>query len=239
MPLTLNTGYSGNVFMIRCTGRIVAGEELKSLDATLSLAACEFTRIVLNVENVDRMDSGALGLLVRYMVRLRKRGGDLRFAAVPAPLLALFRLTTLDALVQIYEAESEAVLSFVKHPAGPAALKHPGAPVLVLDENGDMCVFLTTILQQQGYEVISAVCLPDARILLETGTAAYIVIGPNAPLFPAEVVLRSLQSLAPDAIPLYLGENFKNLTALDAATRLLALFAVLPGQELKAVGIPG
>jgi anti-anti-sigma factor len=222
--LSLDTRFSGNVYIIRCNGRIVAGDELKSMEAALDLGAREFVRIVLHLGEVSRLDSMGLGLLVRYIVRLRKRGGDIRFADPPPFITALLKLTMLSIVLEAYAAESDAVASFAKQPSTRKTLEKQGPHVLVVDEVADMCVFLTTVLKQHGFDVNSALCLRDAKVLLEAQNAEYIIVGPNAPKLPSEVVLSSLKALAPKAVPLQLGVDFNQLTALEATTRLLHMF---------------
>ena len=75
MLLSLKSRFVGNVYVIECVGRIVLGEEVKALEAALEVAEREFTQIVLNLSEVSRLDSIAMGLLVRYAERLGKRGG--------------------------------------------------------------------------------------------------------------------------------------------------------------------
>ena len=84
MLLTLKARFVGNVYVIECVGRIVLGEEVKALETALELAEREFTQIVLTLSEVSRLDSIAMGLLVRYAERLGKRGGGLRLAGPPS-----------------------------------------------------------------------------------------------------------------------------------------------------------
>ena len=77
MLLTLKSRFVGNVYVIECAGRVVLGEEAKALETALEAGAREFTRIVLNLAEVSRLDSIAMGLLVRYAERLGKQGGGL------------------------------------------------------------------------------------------------------------------------------------------------------------------
>jgi STAS domain len=49
----------------------------------LDLGTHEFSRLVLDVRGTNRLDSFGVRLLVRYAVRLRKRGGDLWLAGPP------------------------------------------------------------------------------------------------------------------------------------------------------------
>ena len=48
MPPSLNSRVCGNVYIIQCKGRIVAGDEAKSLEGALHLGAREFARLVLH-----------------------------------------------------------------------------------------------------------------------------------------------------------------------------------------------
>jgi anti-anti-sigma factor len=225
MSLDLETYFFENVYIIQCSGRIVAGDEHKSLEVALELGAQQFHRMVLYLHELDRLDSTGLGLLVRYAVRDRKRGGDLRFAAPPAFVVDLLQLTMLSSLLEVYPTEKDAIISFSKRHSIPPSPEKRGTQVLVMDEVADMCVFITAVLKQHGFDVKSAGCLHDAKILLEAQGAEYIVVGPNAPQLPSEVVLGSLKAVAPKAYPLQLGADFKRLTALEATTRLLQMFA--------------
>lgn len=112
MPLSLQTRCSGEVHVIQCTGRIVLGEEIKSLEAALEESTRESARVVLNLAAVDRLDSMGLGLLVRYTQRLGIRGGGLRLAAPPASTTTLLNMTKLSDLLKSYPTEEAAIISF-------------------------------------------------------------------------------------------------------------------------------
>src|ERR1700678_2517833 len=100
MLLSLKSRFVGNVYVIECAGRVVLGEEVKALEAALVTAEREFTRIVLNLSEVHRLDSIAMGLLVRYAERMEKRGGGVRLAAPPPFVTNLLNMTKLSGLLQ-------------------------------------------------------------------------------------------------------------------------------------------
>lgn len=112
MALSLKTDSSGVVSVIQCAGRIVLGDEVKSLEATIEHESVDFVRVVLNLRDVDRLDSIGLGLLVRHAQRLGNRGGGLRLAAPPASTITLLNMTKLSDLLKSYPSEEEAVRSF-------------------------------------------------------------------------------------------------------------------------------
>ena len=226
MPLTLKSRFVGNVYIIQCAGRIVIGPEVKELETALDNAAYEFSRFVLSLAELTRLDSIGLGLLVRFTERLHRRGGDIRLASPPAFLVTLLELTQLSSTLRCYATEEEAILSFLKQrPADDSAQKKRGPRVLFLDESPELCVFVRTILRQQGLDVHSSCSFSDARLLLQVDTVDYILVGPGTPERSSAKVLGSLTPLAPKAIALHLDDDFKNRDAQDATNALLQLFA--------------
>src|SRR5271156_7216927 len=113
MLLTLMSRHVGNVYVIRCKGRIVLGEEVKALEVALEGGAWEFSQLVVELSGISRLDSIGLGLLVRYSERMRRRGGDLRLAAPPQFLVDLFRMTNVGVSLKSYATEEEAIRSYV------------------------------------------------------------------------------------------------------------------------------
>ncbi len=226
MQLSLTSRLCGNVFVIHCQGRIVAGNEVKALEMALDLAAREVPRIVLQVSEVERLDSLGIGLLVRYAARLRKRGGDIRLAAPPQFITALLKLTMLSSVLPVHPTEDEAILSFLTQPAQPKAQQKPAARVLVLDQSADLCAFVRSVLMQHDFEVRSASLVGDAKILLQADAVDYILFSSDSPALCSEPVVGSLKALAPKAATLQLAPGFKSCDALDATSALLRLFGV-------------
>lgn len=224
MPLTLNSRFRGDVYVIQCVGRIVAGAEVKALETALAGAELEFPRIVLNMHEVDRVDSSGLGLLVRHAAKLGKRGGGIRLAA-PNPFLSeLLDLTRLSSVLPTHTAEDEALLAFAGGRATQAARQERGPRVLLLDQSADLCAFVRNVLAQHGFDVQSTHHLRDAKILLKVDSVDYILLGPDASQFPSDNVLSSLRALAPRASALQLPADFKCGDAQQCAALLLQMF---------------
>ena len=78
MSLALESRHCGSVYVVRCAGRIVTGDESAVLEEALKRGLREFTPVVLDVAEVDHVDSSGMGLLVRFLWHTRTRGGDLR-----------------------------------------------------------------------------------------------------------------------------------------------------------------
>ncbi|GAC1414566.1 MAG: hypothetical protein NVSMB62_00710 [Acidobacteriaceae bacterium] len=223
MPLDLESRSCGNVYVIQCAGRITLGEEAKSLEAALAHGAREFSQFVLNVAEVDRLDSIGLGLLVRFMSAFRRRGGDLRLAAPREFVLKLLELTILSNVLQTYSGEQEAILSFLEMPSAQKPQEKRGPRVLVVDQSPDLCVFVKGVLTQHGFDVRSASLVRDARILLQVDEVDYILVGPGIPQTSSETVAQTLRNVSPSAATLQLGPNFKTQDAHEAAAALLEM----------------
>jgi anti-anti-sigma factor len=224
MLLTLKSRFVGNVYVIECAGRIVLGEEVKALEAAMEFAEREFTQIVLNLSEVSRLDSIAMGLLVRYSERLGKRGGGLRLAGPPAFVTNLLNMTKLSTMLPGYPTEEEAIVSFLKQGSGQEAQERRGPRVLLFDESPDLCVFVRTVLTGQGYDVMSTCSFRDAKILLRVEGVEYIVVGPSTPRLSAETVVQSLAAVSPKANVLQLAADFKIRDAQEATDALLGMF---------------
>jgi anti-anti-sigma factor len=210
MSLSVDARHCGAVYVIRCSGRIVAGEELKVLETSVNRGLREFVRFALHLGDVSRVDSTGMGLLVRFLSHTRNRGGDFRLAAVPPFLSDLLRVTKLAAIFRIYDSEDEAIVSFLKEPgiksSGGAGV---GPVVLFIDQSPDLCAFVRALLQNHGYEVLSTCRVHDAKTLLTATSFDYIVLGPDTSHLPSDDVVAKMKSLAHGTATLQLPAEFK------------------------------
>ena len=82
MPLSVQSRRVGDITVMMCRGRIVEGSESSALQQHVGVPSQD-PCIVLNLCDVDFIDSSGLGLLVRLLTRCRAAGGDLKLCAVP------------------------------------------------------------------------------------------------------------------------------------------------------------
>lgn len=226
MSITLTSHFCGKVFIIHCAGRIMAGQEVLTLETALDQAQLEFARIVLNLSEVNRMDSTGLGLLVRHASRLNKRGGGIRLAA-PQPFVAhLLNITKLSDFLESYPTEEDAIRAFLNQQSPQNIPEKRGLKVLVFDQSADLCVFVRTVLAQHGFDVTTACSFRDAKVLLRVDQVDCILVGPGTPLLPCETVMRELVALAPNASSLQLSSDFRSHDAVEATEILLQMFGV-------------
>ena len=112
MPLSLNACVVGNVTIVRCSGRIVAGPEADGLRRHVSTLLPDCREIVLHLGGVAFIDSTGMGTLARLLTSARRCGGDLKLCHVAGAVLKVLQITRLNTLFEIHESEEAAVSSF-------------------------------------------------------------------------------------------------------------------------------
>jgi anti-sigma B factor antagonist len=176
VSLTLQSRCVGDVTVVTATGRIVAGEESRSLQAYLDKHLRQAPHVLLHLGGVDFIDSGGLGLIARYLTRAQEGQGTLRVCAVSAKINDVLRITRLKSVFQPYETEADSIVDL--HSRGrrqDASLENPD--VLCVDESPDVLTYLRELLKEAGYRTLTAANVPDALILLKATHPKIVVIG--------------------------------------------------------------
>ena len=114
MALTVQTQISGDVFILGCNGRIVFGAEGAVLRERVGSMLPGTPKIVVNLDGVDYIDSGGLGILVGLLVSARNRGGELKLVSPRERVKDVLRNTNLDRIFRVYGNNDEAVAAFGK-----------------------------------------------------------------------------------------------------------------------------
>ena len=226
MSLTLKTRFCGNVFIIQCAGRIMAGQDCLNLETAINEAQHEFALFVLNLGEVTRVDSMGLGLLVRLASRLQKRGGAIRLAA-PQPFVThLLGITNLCHFFPCYPTEDTAIESFRTRHSPPQPQKASGLKLMVFDPSADLCTFIQSVLAPHGFDVKTSCSFHDAKALLRVDKVDCILVGPCAPQLSSQNACRELSSISPEATALQLSADFNSHDAADATHTLLQMFGI-------------
>jgi len=71
--------------------------------------------ILLDLTNVNFVDSSALAVMVRGMKRCRERNGELLLCGLRQPVRIIFELTRMDRAFRIYEDEASAQAALAGH----------------------------------------------------------------------------------------------------------------------------
>jgi anti-sigma B factor antagonist len=113
MSLEIGRREREGIVLLDLEGRLTAGEEAARLRETLrELAAAGSTRVVLNLQGVDYIDSTGLGALVIGYTSLKKAGGKLVLLHLNRRTVELLVFTKLTTVFEIFAEEQEAVNSF-------------------------------------------------------------------------------------------------------------------------------
>ena len=114
MKLKLATRTKDGILVVDCSGRIVFGEESSLLRDTVKKAVTENNRIVLNLGDVNYIDSGGLGTLVEVRTTAQNAGGTIKLMSLTKRVGDLLQVTKLLTVFDVYNTEAEAVESFPK-----------------------------------------------------------------------------------------------------------------------------
>jgi anti-sigma B factor antagonist len=113
MQLKLTKRTVDGILAIECSGRIVFGEETSLLrDEVKKAIADGQKRIVLNLHDVNYMDSGGLGTLVALHTTAHNAGANIKLANLTKRVGELMQITKLLTVFDVYNSEYEALESF-------------------------------------------------------------------------------------------------------------------------------
>ena len=93
-------------------GSLVAGEPCQMLRNQATANMESKPRVVLNLSEVDYIDSSGLGMLVNCFSTLERGGGGMRILSPSERDMELMVLTKLATVFQVFNDEQEAVNSF-------------------------------------------------------------------------------------------------------------------------------
>lgn len=121
MDMTTKTREAGSVTIVDVSGRIVLGEESAALRALIvDLLTQGHKQILLNLGNVDYIDSSGLGNLVSAFSSVRKQGGELKLLSLTNKVEDVLQITRLYTVFDIKDDEAVAIKSFDQSTAAGA-----------------------------------------------------------------------------------------------------------------------
>jgi anti-sigma B factor antagonist len=112
MQLRMSTRTVDGILVVDCSGRIVFGEESASLRDNVKKLLAQGPKVVLNLREVNYIDSGGLGTLVSLYTTARNAGGALKLASLTQRVDDLLQVTKLVTIFEVFENEQKAVQSF-------------------------------------------------------------------------------------------------------------------------------
>ena len=218
MGLSFNSRRVGDLVVVTCDGRLVAGEETAALEKFLDDAIAVNPRILLHLGNVSFVDSAGLGMLVRYVTRAQNASGALRICAVSPAVDRVLTVSRLKPVLQPFESEEHAIVD--AHRAGPDTFTAPD--VLCVDQSEDVLAYLRELLRSDGHRAMTASNLPDAVILLSAVRPRVVVLGAALRAISGTRSAEEFRRLSAGCGLVHLEPGFAGQEAGDAAEHVLA-----------------
>jgi anti-sigma B factor antagonist len=176
LALTAESRRIGDIVVLKCTGRIVDGEESAALHEHVARLLPQEPHVILHLAGVEFVDSGGLGTLVRLRSKAQNAGGDVRLCEVPPRIAEVLRVTKLQTVFESHPSESEAVAAFYSRAKEVKTPERLATDILCVAPSLDLIAYLREVLRQAGHGVMTSDNLPDALILLRATRPKVVVI---------------------------------------------------------------
>jgi anti-sigma B factor antagonist len=113
VSMKISTRQVDGITIVDCSGRITLGEGSVTLRDTVSqLLAKNQKKILLNLGDVNYIDSSGIGELVSAFTTVRKQGGDLKLLNLTKKVHDLLQITKLYTVFDVKDDEAAAVKAF-------------------------------------------------------------------------------------------------------------------------------
>ncbi|HWZ99252.1 MAG TPA: STAS domain-containing protein [Candidatus Dormibacteraeota bacterium] len=113
MALHLTPRDSGVITVVDASGRITLGDGSAMLRKTIRQLLEEgHSNIVLNLADVDYIDSSGIGELVSAYTAVRSKSGELKLLHLTKKVHDLLQITKLFTVFEVYSDEGTAIRSF-------------------------------------------------------------------------------------------------------------------------------
>jgi len=116
MQLRMSTRSVEGVLVVDCSGRLLFGEESARLRETVKGLLAQDPKVVMNMRDVNFIDSGGLGTLVSLFTSARNAGGAVKLASLNQRVGDLLQITKLFTIFEVFDDEHKAAQSFKREP---------------------------------------------------------------------------------------------------------------------------
>jgi anti-sigma B factor antagonist len=221
MPLNMNSRPVGEVMIVQCSGRIVAGAEVFSLQAHIGDVLPNYADVVLQLEHVPFVDSSGIGALVRLVSSARAKGGDIKLCGVQPQLRKTLEMTNLLAMFENYDSESEAIIAAYLGSRYSREKGNTQFRVLCVYDSLNVRTFLREVLCRAGYSALTTGNVLDAKILLKATKTKLAILGANMQSVHGTPTRKLFEEIDPAVSLVVLDPNFEKLDPGECATQLL------------------
>jgi len=111
--MKIDTRTVGDVHILDCSGKITLGEGTMAVRNTVrEILKKGGKKIVLNLHDVNYIDSSGIGELVSCYTTVTNQGGQLKLLSLTSKIRELLQITKLLTVFQVFTDEKSAVASF-------------------------------------------------------------------------------------------------------------------------------
>ncbi|NLD35723.1 MAG: STAS domain-containing protein [Desulfatiglans sp.] len=110
--MDINEEIIDKVGVVKLTGRLDAASVKSFKDTVSSLVKKEICNIVVDMKDVEFIDSSGLGSLVSCLRIVNNEGGDIRLSSLQNQIRALLELTRMHRVFQIFDDTDTAIKGF-------------------------------------------------------------------------------------------------------------------------------
>lgn len=111
--MKFSTSQQKNVTILALGGNLLGGPDASMLKTKLhDLIAGGTTRVVIDLRDVEFMNSSGLAMLIGGLKAVRDAGGNLRLANASEKIATLIKVTKLTAMFDLHASIEEAVAAF-------------------------------------------------------------------------------------------------------------------------------
>jgi anti-sigma B factor antagonist len=104
----------GDVHVLDCSGKITLGEGTMAVRNTIhAILKMGGKKIVLNLADVNYIDSPGVGELVSTYTTVVNEGGELKLLYLTKKIREIMAITRLLTVFQVYDNESATIASFI------------------------------------------------------------------------------------------------------------------------------
>lgn len=239
MRLRLESRPVGDVLIVQCLGRIIVGQEVNTLHYHIQDSLVRYGDIVLQLEQVEFIDSSGLGALVRLSQTARSKGGELSLACVPAPIRKTLEITHLCSQFQVHESVEEAITAAY---LGSRYLREEGGDgrprVVCAFDSTDVCTFLRETLCSAGYNALTTANINDGLVLLKATKAGVLVISAHMQNVHGQSTRHVVAEIDPEVSLVTLEEDFATQEPGEAVEKLLSRIGAGLKKNSGAAGLP-
>ncbi len=111
--MKIDTRSVGDVHILDCSGKITLGEGTMAIrNAVREVLKGGGKKIILNLSEVNYIDSSGIGELVSTYTTVTNQSGQLKLLNLTKKIQELLQITKLLTVFQVYDNEQKAISSF-------------------------------------------------------------------------------------------------------------------------------